>query len=223
MKLPLVLHALLLALPLAASVEAQAPRRIPLTGYVDRSGSLIEPAVWETGSTLFKGDWVAVSRKGKSGYLNLRTRATTGLIFDGVADARYDHALFSHGPEPVKVGTLWGYADEKGQIVIEPRFASYASSKGALMVAAQSLARELGADKIRVNSVVPGYIWGKSLEGYFKSLAKQQGTTAEQVYDAIASRTALHHITEPLEKKPWGLMQFTVEDLDGNRFYFHCD
>ena len=31
------------------------------------------------------------------------------------------------------------------------------------------------------------------------------------------------YITEPLEKKPWGLTQFTVEDLDGNRFYFHCD
>jgi uncharacterized glyoxalase superfamily protein PhnB len=30
-------------------------------------------------------------------------------------------------------------------------------------------------------------------------------------------------ITEPLEKKPWGLTQFTVEDLDGHRFYFHCD
>jgi uncharacterized glyoxalase superfamily protein PhnB len=30
-------------------------------------------------------------------------------------------------------------------------------------------------------------------------------------------------ITEPLEKKPWGLTQFTVEDLDGNRFYFHQD
>lgn len=29
-------------------------------------------------------------------------------------------------------------------------------------------------------------------------------------------------ITEPLEKKPWGLRQFTVEDMDGNRFYFHC-
>jgi hypothetical protein len=26
-----------------------------------------------------------------------------------------------------------------------------------------------------------------------------------------------------LEKKPWGLRQFTVDDLDGNRFYFHCD
>jgi uncharacterized glyoxalase superfamily protein PhnB len=30
-------------------------------------------------------------------------------------------------------------------------------------------------------------------------------------------------IVEPLEKKPWGLRQFTVKDLDGNRFYFHCD
>ena len=31
------------------------------------------------------------------------------------------------------------------------------------------------------------------------------------------------NIVEPLEKKPWGLRQFTVEDPDGNRFYFHCD
>jgi predicted enzyme related to lactoylglutathione lyase len=31
------------------------------------------------------------------------------------------------------------------------------------------------------------------------------------------------NITEPLEKKPWGLRQFTVKDLDGNIFYFHHD
>jgi uncharacterized glyoxalase superfamily protein PhnB len=31
------------------------------------------------------------------------------------------------------------------------------------------------------------------------------------------------NITEPLETKPWGLRQFTVEDLDRNRFYFHSD
>jgi len=31
------------------------------------------------------------------------------------------------------------------------------------------------------------------------------------------------HIAEPLEKKPWGLRQFTVIDLDGNIFYFHHD
>jgi uncharacterized glyoxalase superfamily protein PhnB len=31
------------------------------------------------------------------------------------------------------------------------------------------------------------------------------------------------NIVEPLEEKPWGLRQFTVDDLDGNRFYFHHD
>ncbi len=31
------------------------------------------------------------------------------------------------------------------------------------------------------------------------------------------------NIVEPLERKPWGLRQFTVADVDGNRFYFHHD
>lgn len=31
------------------------------------------------------------------------------------------------------------------------------------------------------------------------------------------------NIVDPLEQKPWGLRQFTVEDLDGNLFYFHHD
>jgi predicted enzyme related to lactoylglutathione lyase len=31
------------------------------------------------------------------------------------------------------------------------------------------------------------------------------------------------NIVDPLEKKPWGLWQFTVQDLDGNLFYFHHD
>ena len=30
-------------------------------------------------------------------------------------------------------------------------------------------------------------------------------------------------IVEPLEKKPWGLRQFTVDDIDGHRFFFHHD
>jgi uncharacterized glyoxalase superfamily protein PhnB len=29
------------------------------------------------------------------------------------------------------------------------------------------------------------------------------------------------NIVDPLEEKPWGLRQFTVQDLDGNIFYFH--
>ena len=95
--------------------------------------------------------------------------------------------------------------------VIEPRFAGYASSKGALMIAAQSLARELGPDKIRVNSVVPGYIWGAALEGYFKSLAAQQGVTADDIYRQIASRTALNHI--PTSEEIADAVLFFASDL----------
>jgi uncharacterized glyoxalase superfamily protein PhnB len=43
----------------------------------------------------------------------------------------------------------------------------------------------------------------------------------DTTYEELRSSGA--KIVEPLEKKPWGLRQFTVEDLDGNRFYFHCD
>ena len=40
-------------------------------------------------------------------------------------------------------------------------------------------------------------------------------------YDEL--KTSGANIVEPLAKKPWGLRQFTVDDLDGNRFYFHHD
>ncbi len=95
--------------------------------------------------------------------------------------------------------------------VIEPRFGGYAASKGALMAAAQTMARELGPHGIRVNSVVPGYIWGKSLEGYFRELARQQGTTPEAVYGEIASRTCLNHI--PTSAEIAGAVVFFASDL----------
>lgn len=43
----------------------------------------------------------------------------------------------------------------------------------------------------------------------------------DAMYEELRSSGAT--IVEPLEEKPWGLRQFTVEDIDGNRFYFHCD
>lgn len=30
------------------------------------------------------------------------------------------------------------------------------------------------------------------------------------------------NIVDPLELKPWGIRQFTMQDLDGNLFYFHA-
>ena len=95
--------------------------------------------------------------------------------------------------------------------IIEAKFGGYAASKGALMIAAQTLAKELGRDKIRVNSVVPGYIWGPALQGYFKTLAQQQGITPEAVYAEIASRTALNHI--PTSEEIADAVVFFASDL----------
>src|SRR6476469_11022702 len=47
---------------------------------------------------------------------------------------------------------------------------------------------------------------------------------AADVDATYAELTALGAtIVEPLETKPWGLRQFSIEDRDGNRFYFHHD
>jgi len=80
--------------------------------------------------------------------------------------------------------------------IIEPNFGGYAASKGALMTVVQTLARELGAHGIRVNSVVPGYIWGPALSRYFEHLAAERGITPDAVYAEVASRTALNHIPD---------------------------
>ncbi len=95
--------------------------------------------------------------------------------------------------------------------IIEPGMGGYASSKGALMVAAQTLARELGPYGIRVNSVVPGYIWSEKLAGYFRYLARQQNRTYEEVHAEITGRTALRHIPEPDEIA--GAIVFLASDL----------
>lgn len=92
-----------------------------------------------------------------------------------------------------------------------PTMADYAASKAALMAATQGLARELGPSKIRVNSVVPGYIWGPSLQWYFGDLAKKRGITPQQVYDEIAGQAALRHIPTSEEIAP--AVVFFASDL----------
>jgi NAD(P)-dependent dehydrogenase (short-subunit alcohol dehydrogenase family) len=95
--------------------------------------------------------------------------------------------------------------------IIEPRMGGYTASKGALMAAAQTLAKEIGKYKIRVNSVVPGYIWSDKLAGYFRMLAKQQNTTYEAVHADISSRAALHHI--PTSEEIADAVVFFASDL----------
>jgi NAD(P)-dependent dehydrogenase (short-subunit alcohol dehydrogenase family) len=75
-----------------------------------------------------------------------------------------------------------------------PLQGGYATSKGALMTAAQVLAKELGPHHIRVNSIVPGWMWGPSVEGYFKMMESQTGKSTQDSYDEIAKEIPLGEI-----------------------------
>ncbi|GMU79598.1 MAG: putative short-chain dehydrogenase/reductase [Acidimicrobiia bacterium] len=71
-----------------------------------------------------------------------------------------------------------------------PLQGGYAISKGALNTAVQLLARELGRYRIRVNSIVPGWMMGPSVEGYF-DMMDAQGKPRDALYSEIASNIAL--------------------------------
>lgn len=81
----------------------------------------------------------------------------------------------------------------------EVKSAAYASNKSALLTLARVLARELGEDGIRVNTVLPGHVWGASLQWWFEHLAKKQGTTPQEVYDSVAGEAALRRIPTSAE------------------------
>ena len=82
---------------------------------------------------------------------------------------------------------------------IRRNFGVYAATKSALMSTSQTLAKEHGRDGIRVNTVLPGYIWGPSLEWFFSYLAEKQGRTPEDVYAEVAGETCLNHIPTSAE------------------------
>jgi NAD(P)-dependent dehydrogenase (short-subunit alcohol dehydrogenase family) len=80
-----------------------------------------------------------------------------------------------------------------------PNMGPYAASKAALLAATQGLARELGPEGIRVNSVMPGYIWGPNLQAWFAHQAKERGVEPRAIYDETAAHTALRHLPTPEE------------------------
>ncbi len=71
---------------------------------------------------------------------------------------------------------------------------AYASSKGALTSAMFYLAKELGPAKIRVNTVVPSWMWGPPVEGYVDMMSTGQGVTREEVIEGITKNMPLGEI-----------------------------
>lgn len=79
------------------------------------------------------------------------------------------------------------------------RHAPYVVSKAALHAAARTLALEVGRYGIRVNAIVPSYIWGPGVEAYFEAMAAEQGTTPEAVYRSVADQLPLRRIAQPAD------------------------
>jgi NAD(P)-dependent dehydrogenase (short-subunit alcohol dehydrogenase family) len=71
------------------------------------------------------------------------------------------------------------------------RQAAYAASKGALTSAMYSLARELGPYRIRVNTVLPGWMWGPPVQAFVQFTAQTEGVAEEDVRARLTGRMAL--------------------------------
>jgi len=71
---------------------------------------------------------------------------------------------------------------------------AYASSKGALMSAMFQMAKELGPRKIRVNTVVPTWMWGPPVQGYVEWQARERKVDASLVKAEIERKFPIGEI-----------------------------
>ncbi|WP_329121255.1 SDR family oxidoreductase [Streptomyces sp. NBC_01465] len=127
--------------------------------------------------------------------------------FGGLADA--DFETWKGVVDVNLLGTLRmtraclpGLKERGGSVVIvgtqssvaapsEVHQAAYAASKGALTSAMYSLARELGPQRIRVNTVLPGWMWGPPVQAFVQFTAHTEGVPEEEVLARLTKRMAL--------------------------------
>jgi NAD(P)-dependent dehydrogenase (short-subunit alcohol dehydrogenase family) len=91
------------------------------------------------------------------------------------------------GGSVVLIGSQSMYLPQVPQI-------AYASAKGALMSAMYYMAKELGPDRVRVNTVVPTWMWGPPVQGYVAMTAQQQGVSEADVIAGITGNMPLGEI-----------------------------
>jgi NAD(P)-dependent dehydrogenase (short-subunit alcohol dehydrogenase family) len=91
------------------------------------------------------------------------------------------------GGSVVLIGSQSMYLPQVPQI-------AYAAAKGALMSAMYYMAKELGPDRVRVNTVVPTWMWGPPVQGYVAMTAQQQGVSEDDVIAGITGNMPLGEI-----------------------------
>ncbi len=93
----------------------------------------------------------------------------------------------------------------------ELRYGGYKTGKAAQLALAQSLATELGPEGIRINSVVPGWIWGDTLKAYFEYRAAEKGVPVEEGYAEAAKNSDLRRL--PTEDEVASAVLFLASPL----------
>jgi NAD(P)-dependent dehydrogenase (short-subunit alcohol dehydrogenase family) len=71
---------------------------------------------------------------------------------------------------------------------------AYGASKGAILAAMRHMVEELGPDKIRVNMVIPTWMWGPPVELYVKWQSKERGISEQEIIDEITANMPLGEI-----------------------------
>lgn len=71
---------------------------------------------------------------------------------------------------------------------------AYGAAKGALRSAMYHMVTELGPDKIRVNMVIPTWMWGPPVEAYVKWQAGERGIPESDVVGEITANMPLGEI-----------------------------
>jgi NAD(P)-dependent dehydrogenase (short-subunit alcohol dehydrogenase family) len=109
------------------------------------------------------------------------------------------------GTMHVVSATVEALADGGGSIVIigsqtqrvaaqRAQQTAYAASKGALHAAMFHLAKELGPRKIRVNMIVPSWMWGPAVQQFVQFQAERRGVDEAVVVGEIAAPMPLGEI-----------------------------
>jgi NAD(P)-dependent dehydrogenase (short-subunit alcohol dehydrogenase family) len=93
----------------------------------------------------------------------------------------------------------------------QPLQGGYTISKGALLTATRVLAYELGSAHVRVNAVVPGWMWGPSVEIYVQMTSEGRGISREEVVSELESRIPLGRL--PTDEEVARTIVYLASDL----------
>jgi NAD(P)-dependent dehydrogenase (short-subunit alcohol dehydrogenase family) len=104
-----------------------------------------------------------------------------------IVQAAAPHLRARGGGAIVLIGTQAMYKPQLPQM-------AYAASKGALLSAMYYMARELGPDRIRVNMVVPTWMWGPPVQVYVKWQAQERGVSEDAIIRDITRNMPLGEI-----------------------------